>query len=965
MRAMLLVLGRVVGRGVMVPVVAAFAIVLALPSGVRADDLPTDPALVTGQLPSGVRYIVRQHANPPGRAAVWMHVSSGSLNETDAQRGIAHYLEHMAFNGSANFPPGTVIKFFEELGLTFGRHQNAFTSFDQTTYQLALPDNKVENLDKALLFMSDVAFKLLLDPKEIDGERQIILEEKRSRLGPQQRVQEAVLKRIAPGSILGERLPIGTVETVSTVQQPDFKAYWGTYYTPGNITVTVVADMDPKVVVEAITRKFASEPPRPTPADQDPRIGAYTADGAIVVTDPELKRAEISFNRIAKPRPPATTAAIYRDEMVDFLGTWALNQRLSAKLEQGGVSFLSASADISTLFQAATWTSASVTSEPEKWGNAFRELATEVQRARLHGFTAEEISRARAEIIAEAEVAAKRDGTLPAQALLGQYNRRIADGEPIMSATQNLAVLNTFLPGITAEEVSARFVKNFDPKNVMFVAELPSSGSVPTEAELLAFGREALSVQPGKAAEVARIASLLTSKPVPGKASEVATHEGSAVTSAWLPSGARVNHRFMDIQKDSVTVTITLAAGTINEVSANRGISEAAALAWQRPATSSLSSTQLREFMIGKKVSVSGNAADDTMTITISGSPADLETGLQMAHLLLTDAKVEQAALEQWKAGQLQAIAQRKTQPQGVLAEMLPDSIFPSGDVRQRPLTAEQVNALTLAQVNNYLAGVVKTAPIEVGVVGDLAVEQAMPLIEAYIGSLPVRARITGETLGKERTLTRAPGPRVVERKLATNTPQAVVLSGFFGTDARNLADVRLLNLASRVLSVRMNKVIREEKQLVYSIGANSRPAAVWPGFGVFLATAPTQAEKVPELVRTIAGIYDEFAKNGPTDDEIAVAKKQVYNAFDEQVKDPGYWTGQLGTLTYRDRRLDDIIGLRAAYEPLTAEQVRLAFGKHDTTESRMVFTVIPEAPAPAPAPAPAATPAAGSGAKP
>jgi len=179
------------------------------------------------------------------------------------------------------------------------------------------------------------------------------------------------------------------------------------------------------------------------------------------------------------------------------------------------------------------------------------------------------------------------------------------------------------------------------------------------------------------------------------------------------------------------------------------------------------------------------------------------------------------------------------------------------------------------------------------------------------------------------------------------------------------LADVRLLNLASRVLSVRMNKVIREEKQLVYSIGAASRPATVWPGFGIFQAGAPTQVEKVPELVRTFAGIYDEFAKDGPTDDEIAVAKKQVYNTFDEQVKDPGYWTAQLGTLTYRDRRLDDIIGLRAAYEPLTAEQVRLAFGKHDTTESRMVFTVIPEAPAPAPAPAPAATPAAGSGAKP
>jgi DNA-binding protein Fis len=176
----------------------------------------------------------------------------------------------------------------------------------------------------------------------------------------------------------------------------------------------------------------------------------------------------------------------------------------------------------------------------------------------------------------------------------------------------------------------------------MFVAELPSSGSVPTEAELLAFGRQALSVQPGKAAEVARIASLLSTKPTPGKASETATHEGSAVTSAWLPSGARVNHRFMDIQKDSVTVTITLAAGAINEVSANRGISEAAALAWQRPATSSLTSTQLREFMMGKKVNViSAGAMEALTTARWIGNVRELENVIERAVVLSATEQID------------------------------------------------------------------------------------------------------------------------------------------------------------------------------------------------------------------------------------------------------------------------------------------------------------------------------------
>lgn len=918
---------------------------LAGTAAVRADDkLPTDPALVTGTLPSGVKYIIRKHANPPGRAAVWMHVSSGSLNETDRQRGAAHYLEHMAFNGSTNFPPGTVVKFFEDLGLTFGRHQNAFTSFDQTTYQLALPDNKPENLTKALTFMSDVAFGLLLDPKEIDQERQIILEEKRSRLSPQQRVQDIVLKRIAPGSLIGDRLPIGTEETLLALTRDDFKDYWTKYYTAGNITVTVVADMDEKEALKLVTDKFGAVEAKPAPADADPRVTPTAADSAIVVTDPELKRAEISFNRIGKPKPPTTTVAGYRDDLVDLIGTWALNQRLAKKLEQGGVSFINASVEDSTLFRAARWTGASVTAEPSKWAAAFKELAVEVQRGRLHGFSEDEIARARTELLSNAETSAKREGTLPAQAVLRQINTQIADGEPIMSPSQNLEILKGLLPSITAKEVSERFTTNFNTDALVFVAELPESGSTPSEPEFQKFAREALNVKPEKEAQVAAVTSLMSKLPEAGKAADVSTHEASAVTSAWLPSGAVVHHRFMDIQKDTVTVTISLAAGAIDETAANRGVSEAAAIAWGRSATQNLSSTQIREFMTGKKINVGGGAGADSMTISVSGSPADLETGLQLAHLLLTQPKVESAAFEQWKTSQLQAIATRGTQPQGVLSETIPDTIFPQGEVRTRPLTEAQVKALTLAQAQARIDQVIKTAPIEISVVGDIKADVAMPLIERYLGSLPKRDKISSATLDDKRKLVRPSGPMNVEKRLATKTPMAVVLSGFYGVDGEDLTNVRLMNLASRVLSTRMNKAIREEKQLVYSIGAGSQPATTWPGFGVFQAAAPTQPEKAAALAAEINAIYDEFAKSGPTAEELETAKKQVYNTFDEGVREPGFWTSQLAGMTYRNRKLDDIMSTKAAYEPLTAEQVQSAFKKFAAPENRMTFTVLPEA---------------------
>ncbi|MDP1662265.1 MAG: insulinase family protein, partial [Phycisphaerales bacterium] len=829
--------------------------------------LPTDQSLITGELPSGVRYIIRQHANPKEKAAVWMHIGTGSLNETDKQRGIAHYLEHMAFNGSENFPPGTVIKFFEDLGLIFGRHQNAFTSFDQTSYQLYLRDNKPENLAKAVMFMSDVAFRLTLAPAEIESERQVILEEKRSRLSPQQRVQEVMLKRLAPGSLIGDRLPIGTEETITGVVQQDFKDYWGKWYTPTNTTVIVVADMDPQVVKAEIEKQFGSVPKRPAPNNMDPGVKPYTADGAVVVTDPEIKVAEVGVIKISTPPAPTTTVGRFRTDLVETIGSWAFNRRLAAKRDEGKVAFLSASASSQTLFHAARLTQAEVSAEPDKWRDAFKQMATELQRARYNGFTEQEVQSARAELISQSEVAAKRESTLDARNLITRYNGQVADGEPIMSAQQTLDLLRTLLPTITPKEVSERFAADFDPTTVMFSAQLPegSTTDMITESELVKFGREALSVKPAKEAETARITSLLASDPVPGRAVETATHAASGVTGFWLPSGVRVNHKFIDNEKDAMSLSIALANGAINETAANRGVSDAAALAFNSPASGAHSSTQLREFMTGRKVRVGGGASDDTFTLTISGSPADLETGLQMAHLLLTDPKVDPAALERWKKNELQSIAQRKTQPQGVIAEMIADSVFPPGEVRRRPLTPEQVSGITVEQAQAWLSGVVATSPIEVTVVGDISLEQATPLIEKYLGSLPTRDRMSSTTLDNKRVIERKPGPRVVERSLKTMTPVAIVVGGFFGPDADNVRDVRLLSLASQVLNSRMIKEIREEKQLVYSIGTQSQPSQVYPGFGIFVAGAPTAKEKAKDLGDAITAVYDRFAAEGPT----------------------------------------------------------------------------------------------------
>lgn len=904
--------------------------------------LPTDPALTTGTLANGLSYVIRPHKNPEGRVSVWLHVASGSLNETESTRGLAHYLEHMAFNGSTNFPPGSVVPFFQSLGLSFGRDQNAFTSLDQTVYQLALPDTKPETLDKGMLFLSDVASRLALPAQEVDNERQIVLEEKRARAGVQQRIGDYIYERLAPESTLGRRLPIGDEATIKSVNRQDFVDYYTRWYTPGNITVIVVGDVDPTVAADSLKKHFAAAPAVPRPAPLAVGVKATSGTRAIVASDPELARASVAVIRVEPPRGPALTVAHRRRDLVEQLGAWMFNRRMSRELAAGHVAFSDISASLGQWSGALRTARIDASGKPEAWQAMLTDLGVALQRARLHGFSAQDLEEARTAFIAESEQGVQREATLPARAVLRHINGKVARREPISSAAQNLALLKQLLPGVSAQEVSQVFAANFDPTNVIFTAELPSGGAVPTEAALAAAGRAAVAVTPAKPLEVARATSLLASAPKAGAVVESVAHAGSAVTSARLDNGVKVHHRFMDQRKNEATVAISLAGGVIQEDGTNRGITDAAAQAWDRPATTKLSSPQIESLMTGKKVRVSGDVGADALTLTVSGNPTDLEAGLQLAYLLLTDPLLEPAALEQWKEKETQAIAARKREAWGVLEESMATAFYPREAARLHPLTADQVRAISRDAAQAWLGKLVATAPIEVAVVGDIDRAAALGLVSKYLGAVPARDPISDKTLHGLRALSRPTGPLSVRQTVDAAAPQAVVLEGFFGTDMRNLQDVRRLAMASRILSTRMHKTIREEKQLVYSIGAGSRPALEYPGFGLFIAQAPTDPAKTDALAAAVDETYVDFAKSGPSDEELTVARKQMLNSVDQTFKNPEFWVNRLGTLDYRGTDLTELMRGPQHYEQMTAQEVREAFARYFTPAARMRFVVVP-----------------------
>ncbi|MEL6499095.1 MAG: insulinase family protein [Planctomycetota bacterium] len=916
---------------------------LALAGAAASQPLETRDDLLVGTLDNGLTYMIKEHGNPENRAGLYLHVSAGSLNETDDIRGIAHYLEHMAFNGSANFEPTEVVSFFESMGLSFGRHQNAFTSFDQTTYILNLPDAELDTIDKGLLFFDDVAGGLSLLPEEIDEERGIIQEERRTRLSPQQRVQEQLFEAIAPGSTFGKRLPIGTEETIDSVQRDDFVEFYETYYTASNMTLMVVADRDAASIVPLIEKYFENDEKIDRPADLPVGVTPYTEMRAEVFTDPELTNSQIQIITIREPLPPVTTKQDMRRVLVESLASSVFNRRLQQKINEGELDMLGSAAFVGDFFGAmrASWIQAF--GRPDTWRDQMEDLTREFKRAHIHGFSAREIEDARKAAISNAERFAEQEPTLPATAILAGINQQVASGDTVLSAAQRFELTSDMVPTITDDEVNAAFRSLYDDEDLMLAVSIPESVGPPSESELLEMARSDLSVTPEAEIEDERPDSFMASLPTPGTVAEIEKHEPTQIWSAWLNNGVRTHYRFMDKREDNATITITVAGGRISETPETHGLTAAAALAFSPPATQRLSSTNIRDLLTGTKVTVGGRSGGDTLSITVSGNPTDLEAGMQLAHLLLTEPAIEQAAFDRWKETQRQAIEQRKTLPQGRLQELLPELISPEGEVRLLPLSLDRVEAITLSDAQRWLEQTLDRAPIEVAVVGDIEQEAAMDLVARYIGSLPPRERISDATLDELRTIEHPVGPLEASESIETSTPVAIAITGSFGPDASNVRDTRLVRFATQILTTRMIKQIREQEQLVYSISAQAQPSTVHPGMGLIFAVGPTNPGNQARLAAKIDSMFSEFAENGPSSEEVEVARGQIFNTIAEDTEQPGWWTRQLSDATYRGKSMEDLDNIEDAYSGFTADDIREAFARYYTEDNKMSVVVGPK----------------------
>jgi zinc protease len=909
-----------------------------------AGPLPHDERILTGKLPNGVTWMYRQHNNPPGKMALLMHVRTGSLNETDAQRGLAHFMEHMMFNGSEHFKPGELVKFFEGLGMEFGSDLNASTTFDRTAYMLFTPDTKPETLDKAVMTLSDYAFRASLLNEEIDKERGVILEEKRTGQDYQERLRDKLWPDLFAGSRLAQRMVIGEEDVIAHAPKSEFDSYYRTWYRPENLTVVVVGDAKSDAVVPLIEKWFgeykASVPGR---SQERPELKPFTQERAIVVSDKELKQCSVELFNLRPGRPPTVTTEQWRQELVERIGSWIIGRRCEERVQKGEASYLQAGAQVMDWFNDALVSLASAEGEPEKWVKMLEEIVTEVAKAREFGFTQRELDLAKKEILADAEEAARKDPTRNARRMAFEIVSAVHDQVPVISPPQELDLLKTLLPGVELAQVNETFATSFKPGTFAYVLEMPESGAVkvPPREDVLAAARAAWArkLEAPKTEDVPT--DLLTALPEPGKVVESVTDADLGITNAWLENGVRVHHRFMDYKKDLVLLSINLAGGAIEETEKNIGVTEVATLAVNQAATGRLTSTNVRDLMTGKNIRVAaGGGADDAFAITVSGSPKDLETGLQLAYALLTDGKIEPTAFDTWKRSRIQEIEQNQTNLIYKTREAVQD-LLSGGDPRRIMMTKEKVEAVDLKAAQAWFERLRREAPIEVAIIGEVKLEEVMPLVQKYVGSLPKRPR-SAEALDGLRKLGRSAGPLTRAVKVDTISPQGFAVAGFVGCEGRNHDDARALQLAANILSSRLIKHVREDLALVYSIGAGSRASWIYRDSGMFQAGSMCDPANVEKLTEEVHKTFQAFAESGPTAEELDNAKKQIADDLDTNMREPRYWAEILQYLDLHGRKLEEEKRQKDAYAQMTAEQVQSVFKKYYKPERQFTVTAVP-----------------------
>ncbi len=859
----------------------------------ESSDLKPDPALTFGKLENGMRYIILPNAEPRNRVSVRLIIEAGAFMEKESQRGLAHFLEHMAFKGSPNFPPGTIIEFFQRMGMGFGNDTNAYTGFDQTVYMLELPNGQDATLAEGFRVFADYAGGLLLLPDQIEPERGVIEAEERTRDTVGFRELVAQLGFLYPETLLPQRLPIGLMEVVKTAPREEFVDFYNTWYRPELMTVLVVGDVTADKVEpmlkEALSGVTARAPARPLP-DRG-RIVPFTGLRTMYRHDAEAPATSVAITATVPYERPPDTAAERLRSLPRNLANAIINRRLSTLAREEKAPFSSGRTGVSDGYNLFRTAEIELTAKPGQWSAALAVAEQELRRALEHGFQESELREMTANFRNSLEQSVRTAATRPSGGLATGLISSVVNRTVFTHPTDNLALLGPALDKVTPADCLAalREVWNVPGRSVIVSGNTQIEGNA--EATITA-AYEASAAKP--VAAPAAIADAKFAYTDFGPAGQVVHREHIAdldITLVRFANGVRLNLKPTAFEAGRIRLSARIGSGKLIEPKTQPGLAWLASNTFTAGGLGKHSSDELRRLLAGRTVGVGFGVGIDAFTLSGQTNRDDLLLQLQLMTAQLTDPGYRPEALRFARQGIDQLYRSFAHTPSGPLSTEV-QSLLASGDHRFGMPPQEALMALTLDDVRQWLTPELTAGALELAVVGDFDVEAVIAAVAQTFGTLPPRHE--RPALDDLRNVHVPAEPFDRTFTIVTEIPKGQVVLYWPTTDGRDVRTARRLNVLGSILSDRLRLKIRNELGGAYSPGAGSSTSEVFPGYGLMYATVTVEPAAAETIREAVVAIGNDLQQQGVTADELERALKPILTGTRDSLRDNGYWLGSV-----------------------------------------------------------------------
>jgi zinc protease len=943
MRRLVLALGLSLLAWTAAPLAQVAAPQASIPPELALDrTLPVDPAVKSGTLPNGIKYFIRENKRPAGRVAMRLAVDAAAIQEDPDQRGLAHFLEHMAFNGTENFKPGELVSFLESIGARFGPHVNASTSFDETIYMLEIPTDRAGYVDRGMLVLRDFAAGISLLPAEVEKERGVVMEEWRGRLGAGSRLTDKQLPIIFQGSRYAERLPIGLPEVLQKAPRQRLLEFYQKWYRPDRMAVVVVGDITVPEAEKLITKHFAPIPAaKGTVANVDTSVPGHKDTLVNMATDPEAQGWSISVAFKGKAERDNTVRG-YRKTLVENLVSQMLNMRFRDIARRPNAPFLGAQAGTSGIGRSLELFELEAMVPEGKITEGLGALMLEAKRMQQFGFSNDELNRAKAGLLAGYERAYKERETSESANYANEYVRHFLEQEPIPGMEFEYKIAATYLPTVTAEEVAALAKEFITDENRVVLGVAPEKKDVPPPSveTLRATITRASNAPVERWAEATAGRELVEKPPAPGKVASRRTVPEIGATVLTLSNGVEVWLKPTDFKNDQILFQ-AYAPGGVSL--ANEKDFKSASLSTAMVGVGGmggLNPVDLSKMLSGKIAQASPNIGAYTQGVGGTSTPKDLETALQLNYLAHTAPNMTPDVLELLKRRLTPSLQNRDQSPRAVFGDKA-EQVNTSNHWSSQPMTMADVPNLSLETMRSfYNARFANAADFTYFFVGAFTVDEITPLLEKWIASLPS----TGKKTSAARDMgIRFPAAVVKEEVKKGKEPASQTLLSFFADPGSDEFEMHRARAAAAVLNIRLREILREELGGTYgvSVGLDSSPQV--KGYGRMVIQFGSSPDNVDKLVAASLKEIERLKVEGPSADDVSKVKELERRDLETNAKQNSYWLGSMQTVHLYGWDPAGIARRDQRTERLTQDNIKQMFQKYFPADRYTLVTLKPE----------------------